>query len=514
MKNLLISLLVLFCLSDTYAQIGIKANNTAPISSAQLEVQSTTKAFYPPRMATAQKNAIVSPQAGAVVYDTNLGVLNYYNGSAWLAASGGSGLTLPYSQTGNDVNSDGLFKITDNSANVNGRAISGISNSGFGVIGNSTSGVGVQGNSTSFSGVAGSSANGIGVRGFSDSNYGVNGSSISGDGGVFSSSSGRALRTFGAIRFGGSGVGTLGTGKFLKSINSFGDAEWSDLLPLSVNQSSVATLLQVVNMGTGYAIFGGKNGSGGAAIFGNSDLSSGVLATTSSGVGIEANAFSTGIAASFTSNGGYSLITNGGKVGFGTQNPSLNADEMVDINGRLRIRNTGSSTANTAGVWFNNSTNSIAGNDGAFSGMKADTEVGLFIGGAWRFWVANTGNATLTGTLTQSSDRRLKKDFSLLNNSLSDIYQLKGYHYKWIEASRSQDLQTGLIAQEVQKIFPELVQTDEKGFLSVNYIGLIPHLIEGMKALKDENASLKSRLDKIEAMLTNSQLSANNVVNK
>jgi hypothetical protein len=57
MKKLFFLLLVLSCLSDTYAQIGIKANNTAPIPSAQLEVQSTTKAFYPPRMTTAQKNA-------------------------------------------------------------------------------------------------------------------------------------------------------------------------------------------------------------------------------------------------------------------------------------------------------------------------------------------------------------------------------------------------------------------------------------------------------------------------
>jgi chaperonin cofactor prefoldin len=102
---------------------------------------------------------------------------------------------------------------------------------------------------------------------------------------------------------------------------------------------------------------------------------------------------------------------------------------------------------------------------------------------------------------------------------LSNIYKLNGYHYKWIKESRSKDLQTGLIAQEVQKIFPELTQTDEKGFLSVNYIGLVPHLIEAVKDLRDENNSLKlknqaletknqtleSRLDKIEAMLSTIQ---------
>jgi hypothetical protein len=148
--------------------------------------------------------------------------------------------------------------------------------------------------------------------------------------------------------------------------------------------------------------------------------------------------------------------------------------------------------------------------------MKTDNQVGLFIGGTWRFWVDNAGSGYLNGNLIQTSDKRLKQDFSVLTNSLSNIYQLNGYHFKWIEASRSQDLQTGLIAQEVQKIFPELVQTDEKGFLSVNYIGLIPHLIESVKELRNENELLKSnevnskhknqslenRLEKVEAMLT------------
>jgi hypothetical protein len=104
---------------------------------------------------------------------------------------------------------------------------------------------------------------------------------------------------------------------------------------------------------------------------------------------------------------------------------------------------------------------------------------------------------------------------------LSNIYKLNGYHYKWIEESRSKDLQTGLIAQEVQKIFPELVQTDEKGFLSVNYIGLVPHLIEAVKDLRDENSSLKtknqtleSRLNKIEAMLFTIQPNTENFNSK
>ena len=98
--------------------------------------------------------------------------------------------------------------------------------------------------------------------------------------------------------------------------------------------------------------------------------------------------------------------------------------------------------------------------------------------------------------LTQNSDNRLKRDFTHITRSLSRLYEIKGYHYFWKDASRSQDLQTGVIAQEVQKIFPELVNTDKEGMLSVDYIGLIPHLIEAVKELKVKNQELENSLEK------------------
>lgn len=172
MKNLFISVLVLFCLSDTYAQIGIKANGSAPITSAQLEVQSITKAFYPPRMNTAQKNAIAGVAAGAIVYDTDLGALNYYNGSAWVV--GGSGITLPYISSGIDVAQIyGLFRISELNSAAGGSAIQAFS------------------------------TNGTGLIGFSSNYRGVYGYSNNGTAGYFSSPSGYALTT---------GTGNVGIG--------------------------------------------------------------------------------------------------------------------------------------------------------------------------------------------------------------------------------------------------------------------------------------------------------------
>lgn len=369
MKSLLTSLLILFCLSSSYAQLGIKANGTAPIASAQLEVQSTTKAFYPPRMTTAQKNAIVSPQAGAVVYDSDLNILTIYNGTTWVATSG-AGLTFPYASTQNL--SQDLFKI-ENSTTGNFSGIIGATNS-------LSSGAGVKGaaNNTSptaqTAGVSGvnSSTNsfGYGVYGFHNGvGSAIYGGSSFGTGGYFYSQFGYGLKTEGKLRIAGSGVGTLGTNKFLKSINTNGDAEWSNLLPYSYTQNYADDILNVVNQNTGSfsAIVGTtnstENGSGvegiateagahtrgvtgtnlspsasgagvhgyhaglGDGVRGYSSAGKGINGITDTGIAVAGLSSNGGTVAYFSAiNGGNSLIAIGGKVGIGTSTPAAKMD--------------------------------------------------------------------------------------------------------------------------------------------------------------------------------------------
>jgi hypothetical protein len=84
MKHLLLVFL-LFTTVVSNAQVGI--GTATPAASAQLEVSSTSKGFLPPRMDSTQRNAIVSPAAGLIIYNTTISALQIYSGSTWYTAS-------------------------------------------------------------------------------------------------------------------------------------------------------------------------------------------------------------------------------------------------------------------------------------------------------------------------------------------------------------------------------------------------------------------------------------------
>lgn len=97
------------------------------------------------------------------------------------------------------------------------------------------------------------------------------------------------------------------------------------------------------------------------------------------------------------------------------------------------------------------------------------------------FYILKNGNGWMQGTLTQASDARLKTDIVQLRDVLPKLLRLNGYHYFWKDKQNMPGLQAGLIAQEVQKEIPELVTTNTEGQLAVNYSGMIPYLLQGLK---------------------------------
>ena len=119
-----------------------------------------------------------------------------------------------------------------------------------------------------------------------------------------------------------------------------------------------------------------------------------------------------------------------------------------------------------------------------------------------------TGDAVLSGCLTTvnfncPSDLILKKNILPMANSLSHLLALKGYRYNWIDANKNTTKQSGVLAQEVQEIFPHLVQENHKGMLSVNYIGLVPEIIETFKEIKSQSDKMSSDLLKRIEVLEN-----------
>lgn len=106
------------------------------------------------------------------------------------------------------------------------------------------------------------------------------------------------------------------------------------------------------------------------------------------------------------------------------------------------------------------------------------------------------GNINATAFL-YTSDRRLKKDIvPLSDNTLKNIFQLQGVSFKW-EESGKQDI--GLIAQDVEKVYPELVITNElTGYKSIQYAGIIAPLIETVKQQQERINALEARIEYLE----------------
>ena len=102
------------------------------------------------------------------------------------------------------------------------------------------------------------------------------------------------------------------------------------------------------------------------------------------------------------------------------------------------------------------------------------------------------GNLFVGGALTESSSATLKENITPIDGALDLILQLTGVIYDRRDGSRKNE--AGLIAEEVNKILPNLISTDEQGIpMGVQYTKLTAYLIEAVKSLKAEIDQLKKR---------------------
>ena len=114
---------------------------------------------------------------------------------------------------------------------------------------------------------------------------------------------------------------------------------------------------------------------------------------------------------------------------------------------------------------------------------------------------ANAGGLT-AGSWTSSSDERLKQNIHPIDNALSALYRINGVRYSWRsedfpERNFDKDEHIGIIAQELEKVFPELVIEDSQGMKAVAYDKLSAVLLE---AIKEQQKIIEQKEQEIEAL--------------
>lgn len=227
------------------------------------------------------------------------------------------------------------------------------------------------------------------------------------------------------------------------------------------------------------------------------------------------------------------LIRAGGGVGIGTSTPShaLSVQGDVDITNRLSIGAT-----EQAGQLY------VAHANGGGNGIKLEATDGDRLNLYWnsantamivdtyrqsdgrRHPIAlqpvggNVGIGTITPSerlevdgnvkadnVTLPSDVRLKSDLAPISDAAATLAELRGVSFHWrtdLDAAPADPSRRfGVIAQDVLAVLPELVRKGADGFYSVDYLGLVPVLIEAFKAQQDELNRALGRIQALEALL-------------
>lgn len=115
--------------------------------------------------------------------------------------------------------------------------------------------------------------------------------------------------------------------------------------------------------------------------------------------------------------------------------------------------------------------------------------------------ISNTGNFTASGEVTaySASDIRLKANIKPIDSAIDVINKLNPVQYNWntlakeLNPLKTDSTEYGLIAQELEKVMPELVHEIYGKYKSIDYVKLVPILIKGMQELKAEINELKNK---------------------
>ena len=117
----------------------------------------------------------------------------------------------------------------------------------------------------------------------------------------------------------------------------------------------------------------------------------------------------------------------------------------------------------------------------------------MYCGSTRLYWFDNLGNHTALSSVSALSDNRLKTNIQPIDNCLDKVMKLNSVYFNWTDPERSSHRNIGLIAQNVQEVVPELVNTSDE-YLSVNYAQMVSVLIGAIQEQQKQIDELKAKL--------------------
>ena len=267
---------------------------------------------------------------------------------------------------------------------------------------------------------------------------------------------------------------------------------------------TLAGTLAVANGGTGQTSY-----TDGQLLIGNSTGNTLTKATLTAGSGISITNGGGSITIAATSSGGTvtSVSGSGGSTGLTLSGGPITGSGTLTLGGTLAVASggTGSTSASGArlnldvpsttgggasGTWGINISGSAAS---ATSATTASTANALNSSNSYSMVnLTASGSITASGNVTAYSDERLKADLVRIDNALDKVDALTGYVFTRTDTGARQ---TGLIAQDVQKVLPEAVEQDY--YLSVAYGNMMGLIVEAIKELRADFNELRAQAVKV-----------------
>ena len=187
------------------------------------------------------------------------------------------------------------------------------------------------------------------------------------------------------------------------------------------------------------------------------------------------------------------IVEASGAVGIGDNSPAT---------WKLRVHGDGGAPGHVAAFSSTESVSYVsiaAGSKQHYLYTKNDGTFGVHEPGvADKLTIYADGTTHLKGGVVVTSDAMLKKDIETLSDPMEKLRRLRGVSYHWEATNRDPTRQLGVIAQEVEKVYPELIRTDPETGLKAVKMGQLTGLF--IEAFKEQQDLLEHQHEKIQSL--------------